>query len=142
MGADLIATVLPKLSEREYEEAVDRAAARSVAIAAFNAGYQGDFGDDAEFGKSAAELVADEDDTVIDLIAAHAGAVAAIRAAAKNGARFILQRMTQYSSSTVFDASLLGGPDLLVVGGLSWGDDPFDGFRSVAVLAALLAAEC
>lgn len=139
MGADLIATALPKLTEREYHTAIDNADARSLATAAFKAGYQEDFGDDVEFSEHAAELIGDEDPAIIDRLAEHAGAVEAIRMAARDGAQYVLKRMSR-GSTFVVDASRLGGPDVVVVGGSSFGDDPFDEFRSVAILAAILAA--
>lgn len=128
---------MPKLTEREYEDAIDHATALVVATAAFNARYQRDFGDDCEFGETVVDLVVDEDPAAIDLLAEHAGAIDAVRAAAKNGARFITDSMRRGSSFT-YDASELGGPAVIIVGGASHGDDPFEQFRDVAVLAALL----
>lgn len=139
MGADLVATALPKLTEREYHAAIDNADAHSLAAAAYNASYQRNFGDDVEFTEHAVEQIADEEPDIIDQLAERPGAVEAIRAAARSGAQYVLERM-DYNSTFVVDASRIGGPDVIVVGGSTFGDDPFDQFRDVAVLAAILAA--
>lgn len=140
MGAELIATVLPKRTRAEYEEVIAGAAADRVARAAFNAGYQDCFGDDAVFNENVAERVAEEDTSVIVEIAANPEAIEAIRAAARNGANYITKRVA-LGGAAIVDASELGGPDMFAVGGSTHGDDPFEEFRSVAVLAALIAAE-
>ena len=140
MGGELLATVLPKLDEQDYLDVVDRANATTVATAAFNAKYWGDLGDDAEFSEQANERIGDRDPDVIDLIAARASAIEAIRTAARAGAQYVIERLKPFNGGTcTFHAAELGGPDVLVVGGLSFGDDPFTGFTGVAVLAAILA---
>lgn len=140
MGADLIATTVPKLTEREYEDAITNASANTLATAAFKASYQEDFGDDVAFAERAAELISNVDPAIIDQLTKHTGALEAIRAAARNGAQYVLKRMP-YGGAFVYDASLVGGPDVLVVGGSSFGDDPFDEFRHVALLAAILTTQ-
>lgn len=137
MGADLIATVVPKLTEAEYQDAVDNADALAVARAAFLAGCWAWLGDDAEFAEHAAELIGNRQPEIIAEIAAHAGAVEAIRAAAANGVRYLITKMT-FGNDVVCDASQFGGPEVIVVGGASFGDEPFAEFRDVAVLAAIL----
>ncbi|WP_280381396.1 hypothetical protein [Nocardia wallacei] len=135
MAHTLTATILPKLDN--YEELVDRADARTIATAAFRAGHQGEWGDDDATAEEIWRRVGDDDESVIDLIAATSSAVHQIRAAAKNGARIITQ--FEYHAF-VYDAALLGGPDCLVVGGIDVrGDGLFDGFEDVTVLAAILA---
>lgn len=138
MGADLIATAIPKLTESEYQDAINNATPETLATAAFKADYREDFGDDIAFGEHAAERIGERDLSIIKQIAEHTGAREAIRAAARNGAQYVLKRM--HGSKYVVDASQLGGADVLVVGGSSFGDDPFDEFRDVAVLAAILTS--
>jgi hypothetical protein len=140
MGTALIVTAVPKRTEREYQDSIDNADARTLAAAAFKAGYQDDFGEDAEFGEYAAEMIGAQDPAVIAELAAHAGATKAIREAARNGAQFVLKKMASHGSPVVYDVSRLGGPNMLVVGGSSFGDDPCEEFRNVAVLAAILAS--
>ncbi|GLY54858.1 hypothetical protein [Lentzea sp. NBRC 102530] len=139
MGADLVATALPRLTEREYYAAIDNADARSLATAAYHASYQGNFGDDVEFTEHVVAQIADEEPDIIDELAERPSAVEAIRVAARSGARYVLERMDE-DGKFVVDASRIGGPDVIVVGGSTFGDDPFDQFRDVAVLAAILAA--
>ncbi|MDT7783293.1 MAG: hypothetical protein QOF58_1712 [Pseudonocardiales bacterium] len=139
MGADLIATVIPKLTEESYEKVIAAADDRALATAAFRAGYQGDFGVDPS-GESVADLISDEDPAAVELILGQPNAVDVIRDAARAGARYVLGGVLPFLRSGVFEAARLGGPDLLVVGGSAHGDDPFSQFRDVAVLAALLTA--
>lgn len=145
MGAELIATAIPKRTEQQYEASIAAADDHALAIAAFHACYQGEFGIDETSGITVADLIGEADPAAIELILDRPAALDAIRAAARDGARYLSAQVTitgmTYGGSYVFDAALLGGPDLLVVGGSAFGDDPFTQFREVALLAALLAAD-
>lgn len=137
MGADLMATVVPKLDD--YDTVIDRADAYAITTAAFHAAYLPDFDGDDELAAQAEDLmdrIDMGDHSVIDLLANRTEVVDELREAARTGARFVTQH---HFSSAVYDASQLGGPDVLVVGGSSFGDDPCEEFRAVALLAAVIA---
>lgn len=141
MGADLIATALPELSLREYHDAIDNANPQVIATAVAASGRTENLGDDAAFNRQLQACWYDEDQGLaIDLIAAQPHAVAAARAAAKSGARYVWTQLRRGGGAFLSGAARYGGPDLIIVGGSTVGDPPFAEFHDVALLAAILAA--
>ncbi|MDN5758298.1 MAG: hypothetical protein L0H59_07160 [Tomitella sp.] len=142
MGADMISTVVKDLIDRDaaddtgrfapYRRIVDVASDRQIAAALV---MDGDFisGLDDETSREHGTLLdalSDGDDGVAAKVAEHSDLVQRGRDHITDALPLLFSRENAYTT--------IGGVRVIVAGGLSWGDDPFEGFASVDSIACLM----
>lgn len=135
MGMDLMATVLPRRTEQQYREEIDSTGSAALVKIAFNAGvvHLADVDDEDlfDFGYGMAEWEVVE---ALDDMAKQDRIVRSLRAAALHAAKLV----SGWDAGRYSVPASLAGQEILIVGGSTFGDPPFDGFREVELLAAIL----